>query len=122
MSDTYVIEIPGPLVSLNAERRQRHWAVRSEATKQWRHSAGWAAKAAKIPPLSVVIVEAQPWQSKGVLADAGNHLPSVKAAIDGLVDVGVLHDDDPTHVAALILLAPRRGNDGLTLTVQTVAD
>jgi hypothetical protein len=43
-------------------------------------------------------------------------------AIDGLVDVGVLHDDDPTHVAALILLAPRRGNDGLTLTVQTVAD
>lgn len=117
----YTVEIPGPLVSLNSER-SGHYFTRAAATKQWRHSAGWAAKAARIPTLAVVIIEAQPFQSKGILADAGNHLPSVKAAIDGLVDVGVLHDDDPAHVVALILHAPKRGNDGLTLTLQPVAD
>ncbi len=117
----YTVEIPGPLVSLNTERSGNRF-TRAAATRQWRHSAGWAAKAAKIPPLTVVIIEAQPWQSKGVLADAGNHLPSVKAAVDGLVDVGVLHDDDPLHVTALILHAPKRGTDGLTLTLQRVAD
>lgn len=117
----YTVEIPGPLVSLNSERKRSHF-TRAADTRQWRHAAGWAAKAAKVPTLGAVIIEAQPFQSKGVLADAGNHLPSVKAAIDGLVDVGVLHDDDPAHVVALIFHAPKRGNDGLTLTLQPVAD
>lgn len=106
--------IPGKLVTLNAERKGNRWG-RATATAEWRQTAAWLAKAQKLPKLDRVTVTANPQQSRGVLADAGNHLPSVKAAVDGLVDVGVLPDDNPKHVTALILIAPRRGTDGLHL-------
>jgi hypothetical protein len=42
----------------------------------------------------------------------------VKASIDGLVDVGVLVDDDPSHVIALTFYPTLVGDwDGLVVTV-----
>jgi len=116
---TVVFELPGLCTSLNKERAASRWE-RAALTKQWRHVAWAIARSKQVPPFTVpVIIVAQPFQSRGKLADAGNHLPSVKAAVDGLVDAGVLAGDDPRYVAALMLLAPIRGTDGLIVSVTT---
>lgn len=112
----YKLWIPGKLVTLNTERKGNRWG-RAAITADWRTRAAWLAKASGIPPLTRVTVAANPQQSRGVLADAGNHLPSVKAAVDGLVDAGILRDDSPKYVTALIMAAPVRGDDGLHLTL-----
>jgi crossover junction endodeoxyribonuclease RusA len=101
------LTVRGQLISLNFERKMHH-QTRADAVKQWRTDAYWEAKAARLPHLDRVSIVAQPFQHAHVLGDAGNHLPSVKACIDGLVDVGVLDDDGPEIVTALTMLAPRR--------------
>jgi hypothetical protein len=56
------------------------------------------------------------------VADTGACYPAVKAAIDGLVDAGVLPGDTGTHVPSITFLAPIRvGKDqqeSLTLVVE----
>jgi hypothetical protein len=48
--------------------------------------------------------------------------PAVKAAIDGLVDAGVIPDDDPEHVVEIRFAAPAIGShDSLTIVVAEVA-
>lgn len=55
------------------------------------------------------------------LADTGNAYGSVKAAIDGLVDAGVLPGDGPNVIMRLCMNAPRPPKDGeaesLTVTL-----
>jgi hypothetical protein len=118
------VTVYGNLMSLNGERKV-HRMTRAEAVRQWRVDAGWSAKAAHLPHLERVSIVAQPFQRFHVLADAGNHLPSIKAAIDGLVDVGVLDGDDGKHVTSLTLMAPIRAagarSDWLTLELIEMA-
>jgi len=99
--------VRGKLLSINGERKLHHQR-RAEWVSEWRTDAGWEIKAARIPHLERVSIVAQPFQHKSVLQDAGNCLPTVKACVDALVDVGVLDGDGPDHVTALTLLAPRR--------------
>lgn len=45
--------------------------------------------------------------------------PAVKAAIDGIVDAGVLPDDDPEHLLEVVFRPPWIcGADGMRLTVE----
>lgn len=112
--------------TLNAERsgtRHAHWGETRRMTAEWREAFAWLARSQKRVRLERVEIEA--WiVMRGRLADAGNHLPAVKAAIDGLVDAGVIPDDGPANVARLILNAPRRPLHGetesLTLVVRTL--
>lgn len=114
--------LPGRPRTLNAERRGHHMAHR-KATKDERLAWGWAWRAA-VPvgtALARVRVTAQPVLS-GPMQDPGNCYPSVKAAIDGLVDAGVIEDDTGEHVAAITLLAPircRPGEDRLDVSVRS---
>ena len=101
------LAVRGQLISLNFERKMHH-QTRADAVKQWRSDAAWEAKAARLPHIDRCSIIAQPYQHAHVLGDAGNHLPSIKACIDALVDVGVLDDDGPEIVTALTMLAPRR--------------
>jgi crossover junction endodeoxyribonuclease RusA len=102
---SHLLTVRGKLLSINAERKV-HALRRADYVREWRDSAGWEAKAARLPHFERVSIIAQPVQHHARLADAGNHLPSVKAIVDGLVDVGVLDGDGPEHVSALTLLAP----------------
>jgi hypothetical protein len=52
--------------------------------------------------------------------DVGACFPHVKAAIDGLVDAGILIDDHAQIVVKLTFLAPKYGKDGLSLTIVQV--
>ena len=113
---TVELTVPGKLVTVNTERAASRWA-RHRLTKQWRQAAHWSAKAAKLPELDWAWITVQPSQARGVLADTGNHYPSVKAMIDGLVDFGMLLDDGPKFVKALTCMPPRRGPDGIAVTL-----
>jgi crossover junction endodeoxyribonuclease RusA len=106
-SKSHHLVVRGKLLSINAERKT-HMLRRADIVRQWRTDAALEAKVARLPHLGRVSVIAQPFQHGSVLADVGNHLPSIKACIDGLVDAQVLSADDPSVVTALTFLAPQR--------------
>jgi crossover junction endodeoxyribonuclease RusA len=106
----FELVVPGPLHTVNRERAV-HWRISRGWTKTTRELAGWVGRGA--PRFVWCDVEVWPEQAKGRLADVGAHLPSVKAAVDGLVDAGVLADDGPVFLRSLLLNAPVRGGRDL---------
>lgn len=117
------IIIPGRPVSLNAERAANRWQ-RAELTKGTREHAKvlWlnevrAGRAPKqLDRMSVVVhVEAK---DRRYRTDVGNVLPSVKAAVDGLVDSGLIPDDTDRHLVRLTFTPTQvTGRDALVLEV-----
>lgn len=99
------------------KERTEHYFTRAKRVKEWREAFAWLAKAAKIPPLEWASVSAKPWQKGGVLQDVAACNPAVKAAIDGLVDAGVLIDDSPEYLKSVEFRAPERGRNALTLYI-----
>lgn len=96
--DAYVLVLPAPTEWLRSNDR-RHRMAAAAITKKWREAAAWRARQARIPridqPVHITLIIHRADRRK---ADAPNSWPSCKAAIDGLVDAGVLADDDDTHV------------------------
>jgi hypothetical protein len=85
----------------------------------WREAFFWLGKQKRVrfakADVEVTIVMKKP------LADTGNAYGSVKAAIDGLVDAGVLPGDGPAEIMRLCMNAPRPPRKGeresLTVTL-----
>jgi crossover junction endodeoxyribonuclease RusA len=92
------------------ELRKLHWAKRASYTESWRDTFGWLARRARVPQLAgAVVTVAQSCRPGTTLPDVGAVFNTAKAAIDGLVDVGVIPDDDPAHLHALVFVAPQHG-------------
>lgn len=102
----------------NAERRWHHHErarhVR-EARERWR----WLTTAERVPHLEAISIVAQPLSStRRWRPDVAACFPTVKAAIDGIVDAGVIDDDDDRHLFAVTFLPVLHGNiDGLRVTI-----
>jgi Holliday junction resolvase RusA-like endonuclease len=98
LDDAYVLVIPAPTEWLRSNDRRHHMAAAS-ITKKWRTTTAWLARQARLPhidtPVRITCVIHRADRRK---ADAPNSWPSCKAAIDGLVDAGVLTDDSDTYV------------------------
>jgi crossover junction endodeoxyribonuclease RusA len=92
----------------------------SKLTKEWRTGFQLLAKYEKIPPMVWITVTAEPHQKGGRLQDVGACNPSVKAAIDGLVDAGVLPDDSSQFVKSLVFLPPKKDKNSLVLYIRGV--
>lgn len=97
--------------SLNFERRgSTHWSKTRAMTAEWREWFWVIGLQSKVKMqtahLEVEVVMRHP------VADTGNCYPSFKAALDGLVDAGVLPDDTPAHVLSLKFYAPRKAQKG----------
>ncbi len=114
---TLMIPAPARLLTTNAERRL-HWSERAEVVRSWRVAAQVYARQARVPALRWAEVEFA-IAKRGRAADAGAHHPVTKAVLGGLVDAGVLADDDPAHVVQIVELPPVRGEaDAVTVTLR----
>ncbi|MFI5800951.1 hypothetical protein [Streptomyces sp. NPDC051677] len=89
------VALPPRLTLLNANQRLHHHK-RAEITRVLRRAA-WAASRA-VPPLERVHIIGVLHPEDRQRRDPANWYPSFKACIDGLVDQGVLADDDHTRV------------------------
>lgn len=104
-------------VSLNQERA-KHYRARIEDTKWWREGFCWAAIEAGMPRLEAAEIVVQPILNNRKWQDTAACFPSAKAAIDGLVDAGVLEDDTPDILPTITFKRPVLGaQPGLKLTV-----
>jgi hypothetical protein len=107
--------------TMNAERRgDQHWSQTRLRTAEWR-KAFWALgiqQRKRFDRASIIVEVAM----RHPVADTGACFPAVKAAIDGLVDAGVLPGDTGEYVPSITFLAPTRiGKDQvehLTLIVE----
>lgn len=90
-------------MSLN-DYRSKHWRKHQDHEQEWRQAGAILALEAKLPK-GLARVRFEAWGfGPGSQQDPGNCYPSVKAMIDGLVDVGVIADDDGEHVESILLL------------------
>lgn len=103
----------------NAERRGNRFD-RAKLTREWREAFCWLARQQRIPRLAMIRVTAYPTQARGPLQDTAACNPAVKAAIDGLVDAGVVADDTGAHVSEIVFLPARRGPDALHLQIDEI--
>lgn len=115
---TYHLALPWdrPPLSLN---QHLHWAKRNSLTQEVRETAGWLARAARIPPSQHCVVTlswAPPldWRDR----DEDNLVGTLKPSCDGIVDSGIVPSDTPhwmTKNMPVILPGPVRG---MWLTVE----
>ncbi|MEU4331351.1 hypothetical protein [Nonomuraea dietziae] len=93
----YVLELPAGTKLLNANDRT-HWRAQRPLKKNLRDTACWLARAAKIPAMQrarMVGVFEPPDNRR---RDPANWAPSWKAVVDGVVDAGVLPDDNSKYL------------------------
>lgn len=77
-----------------------HWTMKAKQTRLMRQAASWQARAARLPADLPHVTVALTWVvNDRRRRDGGENLsPTFKALLDGLVDYGLIADDDPTHV------------------------
>ncbi|MGV9383578.1 hypothetical protein ACWDRB_47730 [Nonomuraea sp. NPDC003707] len=93
----WVLEMPAGMELLNSNHRY-HWRKENRIKKPLRETACWLARAARIPAMQrarMVAVYEPPDRRR---RDPANLYPSWKAVVDGVVDAGVLPDDDSKHL------------------------
>ena len=94
---THTLDLSFGTPPLNANQRL-HWAQRAKLTKSIRHEAATRARAAHIGPKDHVTVTLHYQPRDKRRRDRGNLVPTHKALLDGLVDAGIVPDDNPTYV------------------------
>lgn len=106
---------------MNAYRRLHHYA-RADYDAVWRQVFGMLARHARVPKLERIVVTVEQTCRRPPLPDPGATYPTVKAAIDGLVDARVISDDTGAQIAAVVFVAPERGEvDRLRLLIDEVS-
>jgi crossover junction endodeoxyribonuclease RusA len=97
----WTIELPdAPYVTPNA---RVHWSRRASSAAVWRQAAKVSVMAAKVPACGRVEVSLTMFAKDRVRRDEDNLVSGVlKHVIDGIVDAGVVPDDAPEYVRALM--------------------
>lgn len=113
----YRLELAQRPWTTNGERAGNRWQ-RAELVKTWRSAFHILAKSEQIPEMEWISVTVEPHQKGGRLQDVGACNPAVKAAIDGIVDAGVLPDDSPQYMKSLIFLTPQNDRNSLVLYIR----
>lgn len=94
---TWVVPLPVGLALLNANH-VTHYHTKRKLVATLREAGRKAAQDAQVPALVRAHIIGQFCPPDRRRRDVGNLYPSFKAAIDGLVDAGVLPDDDDEHL------------------------
>ena len=117
------VRVPGRPPGGNALHRQGFWRVRKDR-EEWRAVAAMAARLAMGagfgPPIARAEVAVE-WRCRTRRRrDFDNLVAGLKPLLDGLVDAGVIQDDDSEHLAVLGPLTILTGvrEDETVLTVR----
>lgn len=115
-------KILGRPVTHNDEQRG-HWGTRFSKTDIWKRAARAVIEKdledGFVRELDVVVVQVTPTYLSSVFPDVGACAPTAKAVIDALVEVGIIPDDNPPHLARISYERPQRGTvDGLAVRVR----
>lgn len=86
-------KVPWGLLSLNAERKL-HWSARKAVAAYWRSNTESAVRMAGIPPMGRVHVVVYFHKATNRMYDVSNLLPVAKSCVDGMVDAGIIEDDN----------------------------
>jgi crossover junction endodeoxyribonuclease RusA len=112
------LTVPAPCQWINLNQRL-HWAKRAKLTKSWRLAARVRAQQAGLPKgLPRVRVTATIHKGNNRAYDAHNLVPTVKAAIDGLVDYGLIPEDTNQHLVGPDMREGAGGPPRLELTIE----
>lgn len=79
-----------------------HFRARANKVKAWRTYAEQATRAARVPTLARATITGHIYKNRAGRYDPHNLFATLKACIDGIVDAGVLVDDDHTHLRAAL--------------------
>lgn len=114
----YRIDIPPGTILLNLnDERSMHRMKRYRIVEAIKEATGWQARAQRIPRLERVEVYGLLHVPDNRKRDPGNWAPTQKAAIDAIVRLDVLVDDD---AEILVDLGIRRGDIGRPLAYSLV--
>ena len=92
------IDLPWTRPPLTANQRM-HWAEKSRVTREVRQTTCLLARSRKAPSTSRLVVTLHYRQAVKRRLDAHNLYALVKPCVDGLVDAGIVPDDDTEHVS-----------------------
>lgn len=108
-----------PPLSLND---REHWGRKAAKVSHVRETTGWLVKAARIPAQPRIHVVLHYLPGTAVRRDRDNLVATLKPCIDGIVDAGVVPDDDPAHVESVmpIVHPPERGHAALWLQIEAL--
>lgn len=114
------LEIPMRPMCEN-EHRKLHGLPRSRHDRQWRYLTAQTAMVQRFPrtpvgPVDITVTHHRP--NRRSLPDVAACAPTAKAAIDGLVDWGMLADDGPDHVVEITYRVEVSGRDALALLIR----
>lgn len=109
------------------ENHRNHWASVASRRRELRRWAAHLAAATRAPRLGRARVTATVRLSAHGRRDPLNWAPTIKPLIDGLVDAGLLPDDDAAHLEGPYLTtdptrSPRRLGRATTTIVLRVYD
>ena len=119
MTDSWTIRLPyaRPPISLNS---RMHWAPKGKITREIRAMTALKARQARIPAMDSAHIELHWVPADRRKRDSDNPYPTLKAAIDGLKDAGVISiDDDSEHVTSRVVIdLPDPNNPHLYLVIE----
>lgn len=108
--------------TLNVERQGNRWK-RAQLVREWRATFNALALESELPTFEAIDADIHvELRNRAGIPDTAACIGAAKAAIDGLVDAGVIPHDGPTVVRTLTFHAPTvTGVDALTLTIRKAA-
>lgn len=103
---------------LNANDRD-HWRVLGPIRAEWREKGELAGIAAKVADLGWTRARIDAYIHRPInnKSDAGNFYPTVKPIVDGLIDAGLLPDDNDDHLEGPFQHKGEKGPYAVTLVI-----
>ena len=113
-----LLDVPAPCKLINSNDRM-HRMAKAKLAAIWRNAGTLAARGH--PPITRrVRIVATIWKPRGGRWDPNNYHDTTKPLVDGLVDAGLLADDDHLHVVGPDHRYGGRGEARIVLAIEEV--
>ena len=110
-----IVPAPGPFLNSN---NRMHWKPKADLVRAWRAAAAREAALAGLPKgLPRVQIDAYVIKPRANRYDPSNWAPTSKACVDGIVDVGVIEDDNRKILDGPFMRDGGQGPNALRLVV-----